>query len=146
MDAVRQSAQWRGLTLAVLLTVATACRNPTECCLVDSSAEVIVVGMVHDPGDAPVSNVVVFALEHVDVDCTEGVAALASVPDTAVTDSLGAFALRLITFLGPGEHCVDLVLRAGDGVVADTVRDLRLGFRHVSMPPDTLHVSFPFAG
>lgn len=129
---------WLG---ALLLLVLGGCAAPpTECCLVDSSAQVVVEGVVSEANSgSPIAGAEVHPTDVLGFECRSDVHAITSIPASAESSPDGTFSFTLISGDGPGRHCVDFVVQAPAGP-PDTLQDIQLDFSHVSVPADTVIV------
>ncbi len=133
--------------LALLpLVYSAACEGTTECCLVDSTAEAVLVGVVRDLASDPLEAAEVGVLDVLGYDCVTDVHSLAAVPAPAVSGPDGTFSLRLFSLDGGGLHCVDVVVRNPPSSATDTLLDVQVQFRHVSLPTDTTSVVLVWGG
>lgn len=111
----------KGLVVVALLS---ACGSPPiECCLVDSSAEVVALGTVSDGSSDPIGGAEIRPGPVLGFECSAEIYSIASVPPSALSDAAGKFSMRLMTVDGSGIHCVDLVVKHASAGGVDTVHD-----------------------
>jgi len=125
----------------VLLVVYAGCSDPICGCsppMPDTGA--YVRGTVVDAAMAPVPYATVWPVGGMLIDCIHIGWPAPSVGTTA--DGKGYFELQVLTWDGPGVHCVDFEVASASGAFADTIADIHLDFGLHGTPADTADVTF----
>ena len=127
-------------TAALLLALVPACAGPTECCLIDTTAEAVLLAEFRDEADQPIAGAEIRVSELLAAGCETDVTDIISVPELGISGADGAIAMRLTTAIGAGEHCIDVEIRVPAVQYQATLPDVPVQFRHASEPQDTAHV------